>query len=267
MLKWGYFLMNFLIKLRTTRIRCQEDDGIIWIDPTNVRRFCGSKWPHCHLTENFWVRRVYELNPAFSFLKLGGEWDIKSRLIADVEKYLLMKDFVDNLTSYEESLWYRNLVECYMRNGIATHKKLRMYGVDDIKSFFVQYAIPLAQSLSISGYKYEIGDEVGSIAIDRNGTMHKAGSGTHRFFLSKILGVRSVPVQVTFVHTEWLRKEGLTLRRCDRRRILELVRQNVSNPAVDTGLTDALAGRSISPALAPLITAISNRHQPGAIQM
>lgn len=259
--------MNFLIKLRTTKIRCREDDGIIWIDPNDVDKFCGSKWPHCHMTENFWLRRVCELNPAFSFLKLGGEWDIRSRSIVDVEKYLLMKDFVENLMYFEDSIWYRNLVECYMQDGIATHKKILMYSVNDIKSFFVDYAIPLAKSLSISGYKYEIGDEVGSIAIDRNGAIQKAGSGTHRFFLSKILGVRSVPVQVTFVHTEWLRKEGLTLKGRDRRRILELVRQNVRNSAVDADLTDALEGQSISQALAPPFTAISNRHQPGAIQI
>lgn len=252
--------MNFLIKIRNTRINCQEDDGIIWIDPNKVDRFCGSKWPHCHITENFWLRRVYELNPSFSFLQMGGEWDIKSKLISDVEKYLNMKDFVDHLTSFEDSIWYRNLVECYMRNGIATHKKLRMYSVNDIKSFFVDYAIPLAQSLSISGYKYENGDEVGSIAIDRNGAIHKAGSGTHRFFLSKILGVSSVPVQVTFVHTEWLRKEGLTLKRCDRQRILELIRQNVGNSALDRSLTDAVAGQSKSPALARPFTAISSHH-------
>lgn len=259
--------MNFLIKLRTTRIRCPEDHGVIWVDPTNISRFCGSKWPHCHLTDNFWMRRVFELNPAFSFLMLGGEWDIKSKLITDVDKYLLMKDFVDNLPSFHDSLWYKDLIEKYTRYGIATHKKLYMYSVSDIETFFVQYAIPLARSLSISGYKYNIGDEVGSIAIDRNGSIHKAGSGTHRFFLSKILGVRQVPVQVTFVHTEWLRKEGLTLRRSGRRRILELIRQNVSNPAAETGLTDALAGQTISPASAPSITAISNCHQPGPIQM
>lgn len=230
--------MNFLIKLRTTRIRCREDDGIIWIDPTQVNRFCGSKWPHCHLTENFWMRRVFELNPTFSFLVLGGEWDFNSKPIIEVDKYLRMKDFVDNINSYEDSLWYKELVECYERDGVATHKDLWMYSVDDIKSFFVQYAVPLAQSLAAGGYAYESGDEVGSIVIDRTGAVHKAGSGTHRFFLSKIIGVRSIPVQVTFVHSEWLRKEGLTIRRGDRRRILEAIRRNVSNPAIGTSEQD-----------------------------
>lgn len=250
--------MNFLIKMRTTKIRFRDDDGIIWINPNDVDKFCGSKWPHCHMTDSFWMRRVCELNPAFSFLQLGGEWDIKSIPIVDVEKYIRMKDFVENVMSFESSIWYQNLVECYTQNGFAAHKKIFMYSVDDIKSFFVNYAVPLAQSLSTNGYKFKIGDEIGSIAIDRNGTIHKAGSGTHRFFLSKILGVSSVPVQVTFVHTEWLQKQGLTLKRSDRGRILELIRQKVRGSAVDTGMNGALV---------PPFTAISNRHQPGAIQM
>ena len=250
--------MNFLIKIRTTRIRCRDDNGIIWINPNSVDKFCGSKWPHCHMTNNFWVRRICELNPAFSFLKLGGEWDIKSIPIVDIEKYIRMKDFVDNLKSFEDSIWYNNLVYFYTQNGFASHKKMFMYSVNDIKSFFENYAVPLAKSLSLSGYKFKIGDEIGSIAIDRNGAIHKAGSGTHRFFLSRILGVSSVPVQVTFVHTEWLQKEGLTLGRSDRGRILELIRQNVRGSAVDTGMNGALV---------PPFPTLSNRHQPGAIHM
>lgn len=250
--------MNFLIKIRTTKLKSQNDNGIIWIDPNGVDKFCGSKWPHCHMTDNFWIRRICELNPAFSFLQLGGEWDVNSIPIVDVEKYIRMKDFVENMMSFEESIWYKNLVEFYVQNGFAAHKKIFMYSVDDIKSFFVNYAVPLAKSLSTSGYKFKIGDEIGSIAIDRHGAIHKAGSGTHRFFLSKILGVSSVPVQVTFVHTEWLRKEGLTLKRSDRGRILERIRQNISGSAVETGMN----GASVPP-----FATMSNPRQPGAIQI
>jgi hypothetical protein len=225
--------MNFLIKLRTTRIRCRDDDGVLWIDPTMVDRFCGSKWPHCHITQNYLMRRVFELNPRFSFLTLGGDWDKKSKTITETEKYLMMKDFIERLDNFEDSVWYRQLVDSYQSSGFATHKKIFMYSVDDIKSFFINYAIPLATSLSASGYKYRAGDEVGSIAIDRSGSIHKAGSGTHRFFLSKILGVRSVPVQVTFVHSEWLQNEGLTLKRRDRWRVLERIRRNLSHSAID----------------------------------
>jgi hypothetical protein len=265
--------MNFLIKLRTTTIRCREDDGIIWIDPARVERFCGSKWPHCHITDNFWIRRLFEINPAFSFLILGGEWDIKSNPITEIDKYLLMKDFVDNIPYYDRSLWYQGLVNLYRIEGMARHKSLRMRSMDDINSFFVQYAIPLVNSLSVGGYKYENGDEVGSVAIDRNGAMHKAGSGTHRFFLSKILGVHSVPVQVTFVHPDWLQREGLTLRRSGRRRILETIRRNLSGPTIGTIPSDMQAGKIISPDPPHQQTdwaecaATSFQRAPGSLQM
>lgn len=206
-------------------IRSADDDGIIWIDPRCVDRCCGSKRPHYHLTEKGWLRRLLDVVPLVPRLSLGGNWDLRSERIADKDKYRRLQDFVCKLDQPEQSLWYQYLLGILKEQGTASHKHVRMESEQDIKLFFRNYAVPLVQSLRADGYRYRKGDEVGSIAIGRDGTVYKVGGATHRFYLARLIGLHSVPVRVAFVHRDWLRANGLTLLPADRHRLLASLRR------------------------------------------
>ena len=210
---------------RDDRIRSRDDDGVIWVDPSRIELFCGSKWPHYRKTENILARRLLALNPAFSIYTLGGDWDLEAIPITQTDTYNRMRDLVDHLDDYQNSIWYREFVETLKRDAIVVHKQFRMRRLAEIDDFFQHYAKPLVQSLRDRNYVYREGDELGSVTVDRHGRLQKSGAGRHRFYLSKVLGLKSVPVRVTFVHSDWLKREGLTTRRSDRRALLARIRR------------------------------------------
>jgi len=62
--------------------------------------------------------------------------------------------------------------------------------------------------MSQSGYCLEKGADIGTVLINRDGKLDKAGSGDHRFYVARVLGLQRFPVCVVGVHHDWWRAKG-----------------------------------------------------------
>jgi hypothetical protein len=87
-----------------------------------------------------------------------------------------------------------------------------MHTEDDIRAFFADYALDLADSLSANGYCLRKGKDIGTVLVGPDGSLHKSASGNHRFYVARILGISPFPVMVTGVHRAWYKNVRKTRR-------------------------------------------------------
>jgi len=208
-----------------TYIGRNDSRGILWIDPRKVHLYCGSKHPHYHRYQGRLPRAVFRLMHLFPANALGGDWDRGSIPIEQDPKFRLVEDYARCDGRYKESLYYEALLRDLESKGCARYKKAVMTSREELDAFFQRHFQPLFSSLREKGYVMRPGDDIGAAAVDRLGRIQKAGGGNHRFFAARVLGVRPFPVRVSFVHTNWLETEGLTLKRSGRSSLLQRLQE------------------------------------------
>lgn len=188
------------------------DELTLWINPTTIDFDVGTKWPVSRqmeskingllpvpLTRGLIRPLLHQLEP---FVIPSWCYGLP-KPVGTIEKYRRVEDFIQNRRDLKSTIWYRDLVHELEHRGVATHKTLRMYGTDDIYNFFKTYVCELIESMSRTGYCLRKGADLGAVIINRHGTLEKAGSGNHRFYVAKVLGLQRFPVRVTGVHSDW----------------------------------------------------------------
>jgi hypothetical protein len=202
---------------------------VLWIDPQKVDYHVGTKWPNIkHLTQK--VSKIgrsvpYGRKPASLTNKLifrcepftiSQAYYREKTDIESLEKYRKVKDFIENRHRVEGTIWYGELMDELKRKGCASYKKKRLYSKEEIDSFFQSYVMDLVDSMEEEGYNISKSTETGVALIGSDGAVHKAGSGTHRFYVARILGVKAVPVKIAGVHKEWFDRQVGSRRRLDK---------------------------------------------------
>lgn len=129
-------------------------------------------------------------------------------LVESIGKFKKVENFIRNRNDVSSTIWYKELLDELERRGVAGHKKRRMGTVDEIDKFFQSYVFDLVDSMSQSGYCLEKGADIGTVLINRDGKLDKAGSGDHRFYVARVLGLQRFPVCVVGVHHDWWRAKG-----------------------------------------------------------
>lgn len=121
-------------------------------------------------------------------------------------KYKKVSNIVENRADFKNSIWYSDLVSCLQENGFARHKKIYMRSESEIDHFMTSYVLRLIDSLEQEGYDVARGKDFGTALIGKDGSIHKSASGDHRFYFSRVLGIKPVPLAISGVHEDWYRE-------------------------------------------------------------
>ncbi|MCG5548895.1 hypothetical protein [Halorhodospira halochloris] len=81
----------------------------------------------------------------------------------------------------------------------------------------------LIESMAKEGYREDLAPEHGTVLVGEDGQLYKTGGGSHRFYVARELGVKSVPVTVASVHEDWLRAQGVVPNRLALRELPEML--------------------------------------------
>tara|TARA_R110000868_G_scaffold42724_2_gene144209 strand:- start:7418 stop:8110 length:693 start_codon:yes stop_codon:yes gene_type:complete len=191
---------------------------VIWIDPGKVDYHVGSKRPNIIKIKNKlsrlehigkskaarrYILRFYKAVESFSIASTDYQ---EMRLIEGDQKFHKVQDIVANRDNFTDSFWYNSLLQDIATNGVAKHKKIYMRDKHDVEMFMSSYVVELIDSLERDGYDMTKGKQCGSALIGADGALHKSGSGDHRFYCARVLGVSPIPVAISGVHEDWFAK-------------------------------------------------------------
>ena len=164
---------------------------------------------------NFFVKNIILINPKkikyrnaipMKFKRkstpfiINFDWDKKNELLSEFQKYdhthiTCNQLFVEGLEiqKTKEYFFFKKKIESgiiikncenendiflYYKNLIETFKNIKKHGVKKIIENNIEFM------------------------IDRNFNLVKINGGNHRFFMARILGLKSIPVEIKVVHSE-----------------------------------------------------------------
>ncbi len=138
-----------------------------------------------------------------------GDWDLVQRRKEPFRLHQFKELFVDQLP-YQESASYAGMLSDLKQFGVTHAPKLRSQ--KEIDAYYAGvYA--LYESMQKNGYQRRPvqdrsckGQKEITIRIGRCGELMKAGEGTHRLALARLLGLKSVFAVIDVVHPQWIEK-------------------------------------------------------------
>lgn len=175
----------------------------LYVDPRKIDLYAGSKHPLSVLTAQRtkwlpvlfrkWTNRTITRHHPFL---VPERWLPPLVNIVQTEKYCRIESLIANIENYHRSSWYEDLKKELEEKGRTRHKNIKIKSTEDLDSFFKNYACELISSMQEKGYIEERGHDVGAAFILGNGTIAKAASGNHRFFVAKKLGLTNIPIRI-----------------------------------------------------------------------
>jgi hypothetical protein len=189
---------------------------ILHIDPAKVKYHVGTGKPNAvgfrkkigeiqrkSGLSRGWFRPILNIHHLFeSFLIDRGDYQSPVN-IESKEKYIKVKDFIENMDDLDKTLWRKNLLDELAESGLARHKNRIMHSEQEIDDFLNSYVKLLVESIKTDGYDISKDNEIGSVLVAQNGSLHKSGSGNHRFSIARELRIKSIPVVVKGIHADW----------------------------------------------------------------
>lgn len=136
---------------------------------------------------------------------IGGDWDVPKLPMAEVEtdnpKFVTCRQLLVEHLAPEETAEFKMLVGVLDSRGgyrgCGSREEIRNY-VENLARMYAGIRdrgyLPRAH---FGGTRYS--GEI-ECALDRDGNLIKINAGNHRFAAARILGLKSVPVQLCFVH-------------------------------------------------------------------
>lgn len=185
------------------------DRLVIWVDPRKVSFCVGTKWP---VTGSLRARiKALPSVPVLSKASLRAleffepfvipersyrePWPIEQEA-----RFRRVLDFLRNRADPQASAWYRQLVAQLRDVGVAEHKGFELHSESEIDAFLRNYLSGVVDSLASEGYRLDKDGEIGTALVGRDGTLHKSGSASHRFYIARLLGVVPLPLKIAGVH-------------------------------------------------------------------
>ena len=168
----NFYIPNYLIK------------NIIFIDPKKVKLRNSIPMKHKRKSTLF----IFNFN-----------WDQNNKNLSDFEKYdhvsisceeLFVKGF--EINQCKEYLFFKKYIKDVGEIKNCTNE-------NDILKYF-ENLIKTFNNIKNNGIK-SIKENNIEFMIDRNSNLVKINGGNHRFFISRILELKSVPVEVKLIHS------------------------------------------------------------------
>lgn len=216
--------MAVILTQRAAR-RLLGDMLVIRIDPRMIRWHVGTKWPVSAMLEQR-VKRVIprpaERHASLAIRKWHRRWhpfmltDRSYPGLRELETtltYRRVRDLIAHGEKPQDSLWYRELMELVEQGRSVRHKQHILTTPYDVSALFLEYLLPIIESMRLDGYLAHLA-EPGAAMIGRDGTIHKAASGNHRFAVARELQIPFVPVRIECIHRDWIRAQarGMSIR-------------------------------------------------------
>ena len=136
-------------------------------------------------------------------LSCPGNWDLYGRHLEPFREREL-KEILMNGQDYKISESYTRLKRELKEHGRTRFP--RCHSENQIDEYFKGLA-SLYENIRLHGCMpaQETGaDGDISVRISRTGELLKCGQGTHRLAISRLLGLKSVPVCIDIIHTKWV---------------------------------------------------------------
>lgn len=191
----------------------------MWIDPRKVHHQVGTSRPESRkIREKFarmqskgrltTIARRQTLRVSNALESFVIDPDYYEDLIAfeKNEKYNRVSDITKHRGDYKSSKWYSDLICELSEHGVAKHKKIMMRSENDVDHFMKYYVLSMLDSLERDGFDPAKGGGLGKALIGKDGLIHKSGSGHHRFYAARVLGIKPIPVLIAGAHENWYRK-------------------------------------------------------------
>ena len=135
-----------------------------------------------------------------------GEWGRAP--IAEDAVYRCMRELIATGENFMQAASFRAALLKLETSGPHMHNGRHVESAADIEAYYRRY-LDIAASLRGKGFEPGRADAAHDpfvgVAIDSSGAVVHCQKGHHRFALAREQGIRSIPVKVRMVHTEWLR--------------------------------------------------------------
>jgi len=134
----------------------------------------------------------------------------KPKKIESLPKFKKVEDIILNQHQFRISIWYNKLLNQQKNNGTATYKNKTFSKISEIDNFFESTVIPLIDSLDSEGFSMHKGGGIACVYVGANGNLEKSNAAEHRFYMCKILNVKSFPVKINGVHSDWIKSQKIS---------------------------------------------------------
>jgi len=181
-----------LSKIDSLRVPNSRLLPCIYIDPFKIERKCN-------------LRGVVQEQ---STLIRGGDWDLAWKTFAEVEstdpRYLSCRELLEGSVPIEQLVEFRQLLLRLETRGEA--RGMKRY--DELYEYML--ALQRLYRQIADGGRLMTQSELGrcafggeiNCAVSRDGVLMKTDDGNHRFAIARVLGLRSVPVQISVIHAQ-----------------------------------------------------------------
>jgi len=194
-------------------VALRSKKNIYYINPEWIVRPAGGRKDWKWYAEYHLHKHIY-----WPFQSLGGNWDQISTVKELFREDEMNELFVKKLP-IQETTTYKELFAELKKNGFTRFP--RTHSLEEINAYFERVQ-KVYESMKSEGYKTS--DELGlprmneiHVRITRKGEFVKAGEGTHRLAMAKLLGIKEIPVVVDLVHSSLMKrwKKACKNTRCD----------------------------------------------------
>ncbi len=181
---------------------------MVWVDPRTIRyetRIVPEKRIETTSSAGRNLERWAAVlsNRLEPFIRVESGFSLPPLPIHENARYARLAQLVSVLPNFKASDWYRSLLHNLKANACATYKNLIFESVHQIDAFFEQRVIPLISSLKNDGFRPNASHDYPRGIIWSDGQLMKSIHGNHRFILSQMLGVPSVPIELDAIHRDW----------------------------------------------------------------
>ncbi len=135
-----------------------------------------------------------------------GDWDLNAKPYSDFETYQKMAQIYDANYDYQQTELYQKIIDQISTNGKFKHKSIVMRSIEEAEKKYFDRYVKVFNSMEKDGYLRGKGVDDGFGAIDRNGKVVKMQRGRHRLSIAKLVGIESIPINVLYIHPEWVEK-------------------------------------------------------------
>jgi len=128
-----------------------------------------------------------------------GNFKIKPICIDNEERFILIKELLDQVDNYKDSIWYKRLAEKVYTEGFVFHKGIKITNLSELDTFF-KGTLKMSNEISKKGFNVNNHLIESGVIIDHDFNIIKASHGNHRFFIAKLLNVVSYPCLIEKIH-------------------------------------------------------------------
>ena len=141
---------------------------------------------------------------------LNFDWDEKNKLLTEFEKqdhtYITCRElFVEGLAIEKCKEFF------FFKKQISKFGKIKNCKNDNDVILYFKELLKVFENIDKNGVKAKIENNI-EFMIDKNCNLVKINGGNHRFFIARILKLKSVPVEIKVIHSNCVNRENINIR-------------------------------------------------------